>query len=435
MRTEQIKNYLASGIFASCPSYMESLISTVNSGEIAKQTIEDISPSHSYEVQDNVAIISIDGAMTKKNTWMNAMCGGFVSYDIISEYRNMAEIDNRVDTVLYDIDSPGGDVAGVDEVGEQVYTSSKETVTFYRNLGASAAVWGFSGSKKRYANKTALIGSIGVMAGYREAEENGDIILVSKNAQNKNCSLTGDCKQKIQARIDDVETIFYDRVVRNTGLSKSEIASHFGYGDVISAEDAMEVGFLDGVTTFDALLKSLKINPTIGSTFVPTASVSENLASDNSNETNQGADMAFDRNDLDATEAHYNALVANKATMDNRNDTLKVELQTVATALEAKTEEMTKLEASHKTELSEAEENLKGFKAETTTRLQEASTTGVSVEVAMTMVDADSAEDASALALRAKESDGGTRQGEVSGVTKEKASIDYATNIAQNYSV
>jgi len=83
MRTEQIKNYLANGIFASCPNYMESLISTVNSGDIAKTTIEDISPSHSYDVQGNVAIISVDGAMTKKNTWMNAMCGGFTSYDIL----------------------------------------------------------------------------------------------------------------------------------------------------------------------------------------------------------------------------------------------------------------------------------------------------------------------------------------------------------------
>jgi len=270
-----------------------------------------------------------------------------------------------------------------------------------------------------------MIGSIGVMAGYRESEEDGSIILVSKNAQNKNCSLNGDCKQKIQARIDDVETIFYERVVRNTELSKSEIASHFSYGDVISAIEAKEVGFIKEVTTFDALLKSLQNN---GSTFVPSASIAENTKN-----TNQGADMAFDRNDLDATEAHYNALVANKTTMDNRNDTLKVELQTATTALEAKTDEINSLTTAHATQLSEAEGK---FKAEANTRLEEAVKTGCSVTVALAMVNADSAENASELALKSQESDGATPQAETDvEKTKTKARTDVAKTFAATLSV
>jgi len=431
MRTEQMKTYLASGMFATCPSYMEGLIATVNSGEVAKETIEGISPSHSYDVQGNVAIITVDGAMTKKNTWMNAMCGGFTSYDILSEYIAKAEKDTSVDTILFDVDTAGGEVAGADEVGELIFASSKKTVTFYNNLGASAGIWIFSASKEIYANRTAMIGSIGVLAGYRDdkGENNGSIKLVSKNAQNKDCSLNGDCKQKIQARIDDVEKIFYERVMRNTNLSAQEIAGKFGYGDVVSAQEAKDAGFIKDITTLDSIIKSLKSSSSMGSTFVPTASASANLASDNSNEINQGADMKFDRENLDETEATFNALVANRDTMTSRNDSLTMKLETATTALEAKTEEVQVLTA----QLSEAEGN---FKAEIATRVEEAITTGVDAKVILAMVNAETAEDASKIALEAKSSDGGTHQSDADATQKKQdAEKAYAMKVAKKLSV
>jgi len=269
-----------------------------------------------------------------------------------------------------------------------------------------------------------MIGSIGVMAGYREPTDDGSIVLVSKNAQNKNCSLNGDCKQKIQARIDDVETIFYERVIRNTGLSKAEIASHFSYGDVISATEAQEVGFLEEVTTFDILLKSLKTNSTVA---VPTVSDDKPVI------LNQGADMKFDRENLDETEKTFNALLANRDTMTSRSDKLEMQVQTATAALEAKEDEINSLNATHATQLSEAESK---FKAEAGTRVQEAISCGASAEVAVAMINADSAEDASKLVLSAKESDGATQQADADvEKTKEKASVDYATNIAKNYSI
>jgi len=419
MRTQQIKNYLASGMFATCPSYMESLVETVNSGEIAKETIADVSPSHSYEALGNVAVISIDGAMTKKNTWMNAMCGGFTSYDILSEYISKAESNPAVDTILFNVDTAGGEVAGADEVGEQIFASSKKTVTFYNNLGASAGIWIFSASNEIYANRTAMIGSIGVMAGYRDADrDDSQVVLVSKNAENKNCSLNGDCKQKIQARIDDVEVIFYERVIRNTGLTKEAIAKSFQFGDVISATNAKEVGFIKEIVTFDVLLKSLQIleaNPTV--------------SDDNSKKFNIGADMKFDRENLDDTEANFNALVQNRTTMQGRNESLTVKLENAESALEASKGEIDTLVASHEAQLSEAEGN---FKAEVVTRVEEAVTIGANIDTIVAMVNAGSAEEASKIAIDAKESKGASAK------VDEDADVDAKnlaarTNIAKSF--
>ncbi|MDQ1341336.1 MAG: hypothetical protein QG567_2494 [Campylobacterota bacterium] len=421
MRTEQIKNHLATGLFAACPNYMEGLIATVNGGEIAKETITEVSPSHSYQENGNVAIISIDGAMTKKNTIINAICGGFTSYDIISEYITKAENSARVDTILFNVDTAGGEVAGADEVGEQIFSSSKRTVTFYNNLGASAGIWIFSASKEIYANRTAMIGSIGVMAGYRDAKsDDGSITLVSKNAQNKSCAINGDCKQKIQSRIDDVEKIFYERVMRNTGLSATEIAGKFGYGDVVSASDAKEIGFVKEITTLDALIKSLKTNSTVT---VPTVS------DDKPVNLNQGADMKFDRENLDVAEATFNALVANRDTLTSRMENIQVQLQTATTALEARNEEANALTAR----LSEAESTIR---AEFETRLSEAVACGASLSVALEMVKASSPEEASLLAIKAKESMGATVQTNADAEkTKAQQEHEFALSLAKKLSV
>lgn len=137
----------------------------------------------------------------------------------------------------------------------------------------------------------------------------------------------------------------------------------------------------------------------------PTASVRQEQ------KNNQiGADMKFDREDLESTEQTFNALVANRDTMKNRFDTVNMKLETAETALEAKTDEVNALKADMETQLSEAEqakiEAIETVKAEIATRVSEAITEGVDAEVAVAMINAETAEEASKLVISAKESDG-----------------------------
>jgi len=404
MRNKIFQAQMNGMAFALAPKYMSALMEMANTETPRLENSPTVIANNSVEYQKlgDTAVISIEGGMYKKD--MSGMCMSVASYDQMVKAIDRAEADNSVKTMLFRVDTGGGAVDGADEVGERIFNSSKKTITFYENMGASGGIWVFSASDEVYASETTMLGSIGVVVSYMEdnEEEGKRIDIVSKNAENKRCSLNGDCKDKIQSMLDSYEDIFYARVMRNTGFSANKIKSVFNSGGMIFAKQAEENGFIKEVTTFDKLIKSINM----GSTLVPSVSV---------NTTNiiQGADMTFDRNDLDATEALFNTLVANKTTMDNRNDTLKVELQTVTTALEAKTEEMTKLEASHTEKLSEAEGKIASAKEETETRIGEAVASKVSVEVALKMVQADTAENASKIALEAKQSDGGTFQTEV----------------------
>jgi len=419
MRNKIFQAQLNGMAFALMPKDMSALMEMANSETPrAENSIEVANNAVAYETRKNVAIISVDGGMAKKGT--GGLCSSIASYETMIQKLDTAEADANVDTVLWRVDTGGGAVDGVDEVGERIFNSSKKNVTFYENSGHSGGIWAFTASKEIYASETTMLGSIGVVVSYIEDNEDDKRIdIVSKNAENKRCSLNGDCKDRIKSMLDWYENIFYSRVMRNRNVSKAYIKSTFDNGGSIFASQALESNFIDGITTFDTLLKSLQSNNT-GSTIVPTASVSESLTSDNSIEINQGADMKFDRENLDATEASFNALVANRDTLTSRNDSLSMQLQTATTALEALEEEVVAEKASTSTMLSEAV-------VTRTARIQEAFATGVASQgTILAMLEADTDEKASEIALGADktealiQTDGGQQVDAWAGIVKKR---------------
>jgi ClpP class serine protease len=207
---------------------------------------------------NNNAIIRIEGAMIKKHTIISAKCGGFTSYEEIEKHLISAENNPLVKRIILRVDTVGGDVSGVDNIGELIYNSKKETITYYENYGCSAGIWAFSASDKLYASELAFLGSIGVMSTYRDRGTDEDaVVIVSKNAKNKNCSLNGDCKTKITNQINDLEDLFHSRVSRNTGLSRDEIVEYFNKGDIVMSKDALGFGFLNKIDSFDTILSNL----------------------------------------------------------------------------------------------------------------------------------------------------------------------------------
>jgi HK97 family phage prohead protease len=198
-------------------------------------------------------------------------------------------------------------------------------------------------------------------------------------------------------------------------LSKGFLQS-FSVG--VNIDEKVLLSDEDGVKTYTATKWSLFEASVVGIPAIPNAKIglhykmeaNPTASGDNSKTNIQGADMKFDRENLDATEEAFKALVANKDTLSNRNESLSLQLQTAQTALEAMTEQNVMLQAEHTTKLSEAEANLVSFKAETTTRMEEAINEGVDLKVALAMVNADSKETSSKLALDAKESNGRTTQ-------------------------
>lgn len=252
MRTDFIKKSLAGELFALRPTELDALAEFINSGAISEYKGTGLD-SVSYEKIENVAIISIDGAMAKKGyTWL---CTSVFGYNDIIAKINEAEKDPEVGKIIFSVDSPGGAVAGVSQLYDRVKNSTKETVTYYDNIGASAAIYGFIGADKIYASPSTVIGSIGVLALVQEERDDGTTVLVSSRAKNKICQTKEECLARLQALIDKHEDMFFAAIEESRGFTPDRTREVFNDGGVIFADEAEWNGFIDGVMSIRQLLE------------------------------------------------------------------------------------------------------------------------------------------------------------------------------------
>jgi len=207
---------------------------------------------------------------------------------------------------------------------------------------------------------------------------------------------------------DDVESM---KIFKK--LSKGFLQS-FSVG--ISIDSKTLVKEEDGVKYYEATKWSLNEASVVGIPAIPSAKVGLNHKATDAHapsvktaNSNTGVTMKFNRDDLDETEQNFQALVLNRDTLQNRNESLKLDLETKTVALETLQKDMEALTVSTSKKVAGAEAKLEGFKTETTTRLNEAISVGVPINIALAMVNADTTEASSKLALDSKESDGKTQ--------------------------
>lgn len=427
MRLSQIKAYLAaSQIFAIDPVYMETIVNALNTGDVDRiETLNDVQPRHGFTKVENVGVVKLDGAMIKRNTEFNALCGSMIGYEIIESYIAMAEKDDSIDTILFDIDTNGGEVEGLDDMSEKIFSSDKRTATFYRNKGASAGIYGFSAADEIYAAKTTMLGSIGAVISYEEPEENNAIrVITSRNAPNKRPNNNEELAEMLTERVNTFESFFYERLERNTGMTADQIKTGFKEGGMITAEEAKNLGFVKEVLTYDELLSQL-VNRN-----------NQEKGEKNMQMENNG--FKFDRNDIDASEKMFNTLQAGYNTSQSRlqlSENTVADLTAMNESKDGKIAELNEKIAQMTTELSEAKTaSVVSAKEDAALVVAEAFEHNVGKETAIKMVKADTKEAASQICLQSQNSNGGAGAGDINmeTVNAEDEEMKYAMAYAES---
>ena len=121
-----------------------------------------------------VGVISINGPLVKSSNLFSMLFGGTTSYeDIEAQIRNMAS-DDSIKRIVLDIDSPGGQVAGLSDLVDAIRKTDKEVIAYTSGSMASAAYWIGSAADKIVAGPQAMVGSIGTvltMVDYTELDK------------------------------------------------------------------------------------------------------------------------------------------------------------------------------------------------------------------------------------------------------------------------
>jgi len=219
-----------------------------------------------YDVTDNgVAVIPIDGVLSKRMTLLTQISGG-TSMSILAGDIQQALDDPLVNTIILNIDSPGGTVDGTQQLSDLIFSArgSKPIIALADGTMASAAYWIGSAADGVYASsQTTAVGSIGVVAthvdvsraeaaaGYKTTEIAAGKY---KRIASQYAPLTQDGRQSIQDSVDYTYSIFVNDVARNRGTTADAVLGNMADGRVFQGQQAVDAGLVDDIATLDQLI-------------------------------------------------------------------------------------------------------------------------------------------------------------------------------------
>ena len=216
-----------------------------------------------------IAVIPIYGVITQRGNMVDDVSGpGMVSTQIVTQMLRQAVADDAVSQILLDIDSPGGSVYGVSELGDAILSAraQKPVVAIANSLAASAAYWIGSQAGEFYVTAGGEVGSIGVWQAHQDYSKAMDeagvkTTLISagkfKVEGNPYAPLDEEAQGFMQSRVDDYYASFTKAVAKGRGVPITQVRDGMGQGRVLGADAALAQNMVDGIASFDQVLSKM----------------------------------------------------------------------------------------------------------------------------------------------------------------------------------
>jgi capsid assembly protease len=224
------------------------------------------SGSDGQQSYGTIAVIPIRGILTHRANWISSLFG--TSIDRLTSQFRRALSDASVRGIVFDVDSPGGSVDGIQELADEIYRSRsrKKSVAVANGLAASAAYWLAAAAGELAVTPSGQVGSIGVFAAHEDLskaleQEGVKVTLVSagkfKTDGNPFEPLSNSGRSDMQSKVNAFYEMFVKSVARGRSFGATEIESRFGRGRMILAKDAMARGMADRVATLDETIAKI----------------------------------------------------------------------------------------------------------------------------------------------------------------------------------
>jgi signal peptide peptidase SppA len=246
----------------------------LSSGDFAAQVSLGLSAppadtARYYELVQGVAVIQVEGTLVAKLGTLHPW-SGMTGYDGIRANLATALDDGAARAVVLDIDSGGGEGAGLFDLVDAIHAArqgnggTKPIWAILTEDACSAAYAIASACDRIVMPRTGNAGSIGVWTmhvDWSEAMKDGGIavtlIFAGKHKVDGHpfAPLPPAVHQDIQAGVDWLRQLFITTVARNRGLSTDAVAAT--EGRVYRGEEALSLGLVDAVMAPDDALAEL----------------------------------------------------------------------------------------------------------------------------------------------------------------------------------
>ena len=273
-RTDLLARRLAARPLALAPRAVEALVAAPRA--ILGEAESPQAGGTAWQMTEGgIGHLPVLGPLVQRGDWLTEMFG-IMSYDDIAAAAEAAFTDPGTRAVLMEIDSPGGEVAGLFDLVDRLATlkagTGKPLWAIAREQALSAAYLVGAVADRLFVTQTGEVGSIGVIAVHmdqsaQDRAEGRKYTLIHAGAKkgdgNPHLPLSPEALADIQADVDDLYARLVARVARARGVPPEVVAAT--EAAIFRGQNAVAAGLADGIATLDsahaALLAALETSP------------------------------------------------------------------------------------------------------------------------------------------------------------------------------
>ncbi len=220
-----------------------------------------------YRVTERgTGVISIYGTLVHRAMGFDAW-SGLTGYTRLAARLRTAMEDREVLRILFDVDSPGGEVSGLYDLASKIRAANEsKPVWAIANESTYSAAYALAVAAGRLITpRTGNVGSVGVIALHvdqsaRDEKQGYRYTPVYAGARKNDFSphqpLSGRAEAWLQAEVDRMHGMFIEHVARERGIEAGAVRGT--EAAVLNADDALELGFIDAVAGFDDTIEEME---------------------------------------------------------------------------------------------------------------------------------------------------------------------------------
>jgi len=211
-----------------------------------------------------VALIPMYGVIAPRMNLLSDISGGTTFEALTAQLR--AAVENpEVKTIVFDVDSPGGSVAGASEFAREVLKARtvKPVIAQAQYLMASAAYWPMACATEIVASPSAMVGAIGVYTIHDDITEALGKLGVKREVIGAGKYKTenvggGPLSDEARAHVIGLVEANYTRQVvdisKGRGCSAADVRNGYAEGRCVDVEAALAAGMIDRIASLDDTL-------------------------------------------------------------------------------------------------------------------------------------------------------------------------------------
>lgn len=220
--------------------------------------------------QEGIAIVPVTGVISPRVHDVEGMStGGGLSAEGFAAVMRQLAGDPNVKGILLDVDSPGGNVAGIPEAVDAIREAraSKPVWAVANSWAASAAYWLASAADELIVTPSGEVGSIGVYIYHEDISKAMESLGVTptliKAGPNKaeghpSFPLTAEAQANLQDVVDHYYGMFVKDVAKGRNVPVATVRERFGGGRMVLAPDAVKQGMADRIDTLGNTVKRMQ---------------------------------------------------------------------------------------------------------------------------------------------------------------------------------